>query len=376
MIDSRRDLWAVLARADGDGFLDWYADRAEAAAEAIVRDRRGETLQEIPFRPTPPLSIAFEEAGRMISGGKKLRGALLVLGFAIAGGEADLVDRVIDASIGYEFLHNAFLVHDDIMDRASERRSRPSAWRVFSTALRDAADAEHHGISQAINLGDIIAFWGPLLIAHPAFPGDRAQQAIRILNRTVQATVLGQILDVDPAMRLDTLTEDYVLAIARNKTARYSFVGPLEIGAVLGGMPADDPALQAMESYGIPVGIAFQLKDDYLGVYGDERRVGKPVISDLAEGKKTLLFLELYRRLDEGDRERLISFWGNIAASEDRDLPWVRAKGIATGAVEVVLARLHALVAEARRSIPGVSRDPRIQSLLDQIAEFAIQRDR
>lgn len=363
----KHPLWLVPPTGGREAFADAYLERAARAAKRILDERR----RDAPF-VTPVVEATFGEAAKLIDGGKKLRGGLLVLGFTIAHGEESLQDRIVDASIGYEFLHSAFLVHDDIMDRATLRRSNPTAAATF-TALAPTRDL-HYGVSQAINLGDMIAFWGTLYIAHPQFPGSRVAHAMNILNRAVETTIIGQTLDIDPNVSLATLSEDYVLAIVEDKTAHYSFVTPLQIGAVLGGMSPESDAIRAMADFGVPVGIAFQFQDDDLGVYGNESKIGKSVTSDLVEGKRTLLFFELYRRLDGRDRERFAALWGNAEVS-DADLDWVRRKGEQSGAREAVNRRLHDLVAKAKSAIPRVTDDPPIQEVLSQIADFAIVRD-
>jgi geranylgeranyl diphosphate synthase, type I len=356
----------------GQEFLALYASWAEIAAERVLSQRYGEVVQDLGLASLP-IDQTFDEARKLISGGKRLRGALIVLGYAIAGGNPSSLDRVVDASIGYEFLHNAFLVHDDIMDRAPTRRHRESAWKTF--ARLTPGNSEHYGVAHAINLGDMIAFWGPLLMSHREFDGDRVNDVMEILNRTVQATVAGQILDINPNVTLDDLTEEYVLAIALNKTARYSFAAPLRIGAVLGGMNPNDDLSGRLESYAIPVGIAFQIQDDDLGVYGDETKLGKSVTSDLAEGKRTLLFLELFKRLGQGDRQKFAGMWGKPGVTET-DLQWVRDQGTRTGAQLAVLERAQALVIKAIGSVSYLSQSEPIQRILTEIATFAVDREK
>ena len=313
----------------------------------------------------------FNEARRLISAGKKVRGALVALGFIIAGGSPSLRHRVLEVSIGYEFLHNAFLVHDDIMDQGQVRRNHPSAWVTF-TRSSPSADS-HYGISQAINLGDMMAYWLPPLVAHSDFPGTRISEAVQLIATCVQNTVIGQVLDIDPDVTITEPSDDLLILLARNKTALYSFVVPLQLGAILGGMPTGSPIFASMYDFALPLGIAFQFQDDILGLYGSEEELGKSVTSDLTEGKKTVLFWELYHRLREKDKQHFESLWGNPAIT-DSDLDWTRTMGRTSGALDAIVQRNHTLVAQARTVAYQISSEPALRHLLLEIADFVAQR--
>jgi geranylgeranyl diphosphate synthase type I len=230
-------------------------------------------------------------------------------------------------------------------------------------------------MAQAINLGDMIAFLGPALIADPKFPGKRVTSAIGILSRTVHSTVAGQIMDVDVKKSIAELKVNYVLDISRYKTAYYSFVAPLQIGCVLAGVKPNDSILADIEAFGIPAGIAFQLQDDILGIYADEKILGKSITSDLAEAKKTLFFIELYQRLAQNERKRLSDLWGNkdVGAS---DLIWVRKRGLETKALNKVNKVASDLVAEAKTVVPRLSAESRVRRLLEDLADFTIHREK
>jgi geranylgeranyl diphosphate synthase type I len=317
------------------------------------------------------IDLAFAEARKLISHGKKLRGALIVLGYDITQGDPSLLQLVLDVSVGYEFAHNAFLVHDDIMDRAPIRRNEQTTWKVFAEQIK--GDDDHYGISQAINVGDMMGSWLPALIGRKEFGAAAICSALRILRDIVHTTTLGQTLDINPGISLDQLSYEYVDAIARSKTALYTIAGPLQMGAALAGSPDHLDRHDAFAGFGIPIGVAFQYQDDVLGMYGSREELGKSVSSDLSEAKKTALFLEIHRRLDGPDRERFVKLWGGANISES-EVEWVRRMGRETGALETVQCRAREFVATAETAIPRISEEPHIQSLLRELASFVVER--
>ncbi len=357
--------WVIPQSGEFTEFSERYLALADPAARKVIEEFR----LHIPVEH-PALTAVFSEAEKLITGGKKLRGAFVALGFSIAVGEPHLYSDVIDASIGYEFLHNAFLVHDDIMDRGFVRRGKTSAWVALGSLANGLHEQE--GIAQAINLGDMVAYWLPEILASRHFPPRRVQRAIGILSRTVQTTVAGQILDVNSTVNALTQSEDAMLSIALYKTALYSFVAPLHIGMALGRASAAT-RFDACHQFGVPIGIAFQLQDDILGLYSTEAELGKSVTSDLVEAKKTILFQEIYNRLDATDKEQFLSIYhaGQVTETE---LEWVKGAGIQTGALQAVESRARSLITEGRMFIPRISSDLRIRNLLYDISDFVLNR--
>jgi geranylgeranyl diphosphate synthase type I len=365
-IDRAEPPWLLPEDGNLSTYLNAYLALADAAVDEILARRRSDVPVD-----TIPVNLGFSEVEKLVRGGKKLRGALIALGFAIAGGDAGLRRAVVEASIGYECLHNALLIHDDIMDRATVRRGQPTAWRVFANTLPE--DGDHYGVAQAINLGDMIAYWLPALVAQKAFRPERVIEAIQIISHAVQTTVIGQMLDVDPDITILLPSDERLMDILRCKTAVYTIVAPLQMGAVLGNMRQSTRAYQSIERFGLPVGMAFQLQDDILGVYGTESQLGKSVTSDLSEGKKTLLFWELHRRLDPHDQKRFMSTFGNQDVTE-ADVTWVRDKGRQTGALGAVQQRAQELITQATSVISDITADIRARLLLKSVADFVIER--
>ena len=315
-----------------------------------------------------PVADALADAG---GGGKRLRPALLCWSFVAHGGGDPA--RVLGPAVALELVHTCALVHDDVLDRADERRGAPSVHARFAAALGDATPdaAAAYGTAAAILLGDVaLAAADGELLAADVDPAAlrRAHATFTRLRIEVMA---GQFLDVDAAARRDA-DRDRALRVATLKSARYSVGRPLELGALLAG--ADDAAAARMLAVGDPVGRAFQLRDDLLGVFGDPALTGKPTVSDLAEGKRTLLVAEALARLDPPGRAVLEAGLG------DRDLDAAGAAALrglleTCGARAAVEAQLAAEVAAAGTGIGTSGLGAEAQDDLRAVAAWAAGRD-
>jgi geranylgeranyl diphosphate synthase type I len=267
-----------------------------------------------------------------LRGGKRFRALFCYWGWqAVQSAQTDFdplvsnadrdLESVVGVATGLEFFHAAALVHDDLIDNSDSRRGRPSAHRFFENSHRAegfAGDGASFGRASAILLGDLLLCWSDELIGDTlAVFGDRdaAAAARAEFNRMRVDVTAGQYLDVLEENAWPTIAEEDVipraLRVITYKSAKYSIEAPLAIGASLGG--ASISQLESLRSFGLPLGIAYQLRDDLLGVYGDPEVTGKPAGDDLVEGKRTVLIalarellpINARRSLDEliGDRD-------------------------------------------------------------------------
>lgn len=229
----------------------------------------------------------------------------------------------------------------------------------------------HFGESLAIVVGDMAAAFGNDIIFNSRFPPERKQKALSKLQEIVLNTVSGEILDVMLEAR-GKATEKEILEVHRNKTAKYTVEGPLHLGALLAG--AGKSELKALTDYAIPVGIAFQIQDDILGAYGDEKKLGKPVCSDLREGKQTLLIAKALEFGDRSQRKVINGLLGRRDVSQKeiesfRDI--IRETG--SLAYSQDLARHHI---ETGKKIISKSRlDGETKEFLSGIADYIVNRE-
>ncbi len=254
----------------------------------------------------PGLAPAAEALVDAALGGKRLRGALVCWSYVVHAGADARAEDVLGAAVAVELIHLSALVHDDIIDRSATRRGRPSTHARFAAAHAasgaSAQAAAEHGRNVAILLGDVLLAAAPEPLRRCRVRPEVREHAQAALVRLQVEVMAGQFLDVDAAARR-VGDPDRALTIATLKSGRYSVSRPLELGALLAG--ADPNAAARLLEVGDPLGVAFQLRDDLLGVFGDPAVTGKPAGSDLVEGKRTLLVAETLARLgrDEGRGE-------------------------------------------------------------------------
>jgi geranylgeranyl diphosphate synthase type I len=248
-----------------------------------------------------PEAARFVAAGAdAVTGGKRLRGRFCISGWRAveeASSPAGAAPAsVIAAAAALEVFHAAALVHDDLIDNSDTRRGRPSAHRALEAGHRGSGwlgDADAFGRSAAILLGDLLVAWSDDLLEEglAETSPDRAAAARSQYALMRREVTLGQFLDVAEesafAGEPDDKHAERALRVASFKSARYSVQQPLAIGAALAG--ADAAQAAALAAFGHPLGMAFQLRDDVLGVFGDEAATGKPSGDDLREGKRTVL---------------------------------------------------------------------------------------
>jgi geranylgeranyl diphosphate synthase type I len=281
-------------------------------------------------------------------GGKRLRPEFLWCGWLAGGGAAAGrdVDAVLMVGAALELLQACALVHDDIIDRSERRRGRPATHRAVAKRHADAGLAghpEHHGLSVAVLLGDLALAWADDLFLAGALAlgaGERAAPVWRAMRTEVLA---GQLLDLGVTASTDSdpaAQQRDAMLVNRYKTAAYTVERPLHLGAALAG--AGVAAVDALRSYGADVGVAFQLRDDLLGVFGDPAVTGKPAGDDLMEGKRTVL-LALARAELAADPQRLAELDAGVGRA-DADSDRLAAVITGTGAVAAVEQRITDLV--------------------------------
>ena len=314
------------------------------------------------------------------SGGKSLRPAVALLACGALGGDEA---RALPAAAAIEIYHTWTLVHDDVIDRDDTRRGVPTVHREFAQrAVKEFGwprdDAEHYGRTIAMLAGDVQQSWSWSLLfeAHLEF-GVPAEVVLKLgqdlASRVTPLLVEGETLDVQYSGEALALTEPAIIDMLWKKTgALYEFAGRAGAAIALNDADADSPAARALAEFCSLCGTAFQIQDDILGVVGEERQLGKPVGSDIREGKTTLLTLKALERADTTQRTTILETLGAEEASPAdvqaviqllRELGTIRyAQEQARRFVEEALAHLTALP-------PSANRD-----LLEQWARYMIQR--
>lgn len=252
----------------------------------------------------------------IMAGGKRLRPYLVLLAYEGYGGTER--DKIIKVAAGWEILHQAMLVHDDIIDRDYTRHGEPNVsgqlQEIYAENSITPEDCDHYANSGALLAGDLALSSAYQLFLQSQFDPGVLLPACRLLGGTINTVIGGELLDTEAVMQPIESTDS--LLIAELKTASYSFVGPMQCGALLAG--ANENELAKLNSIGIALGVAFQLSDDLLGVFGDEKVTGKSISSDIHEGKRTLLVQYALEASGDDDRAFLATILGNPLATSDQ----------------------------------------------------------
>ncbi|ANW22128.1 geranylgeranyl diphosphate synthase [Streptomyces clavuligerus] len=308
----------------------------------------------------------------VLRGGKRLRPLLCACGWYAAGGTGDPT-AVVRVGAALELFHAFALVHDDLMDRSATRRGRPAVHRALADryrSTRDHATAERLGVGSAILLGDLACVWSCELL-HTAPLTPRQFSALLPVVHAMRTEVMyGQYLDL-LATGEPTADVRGPLRVARYKTATYTCERPLHAGAALAGGP--EAVLDACTAYALPLGEAFQLRDDLLGVFGDPRATGKSRLDDLREGKHTALVALALDQGDPGQRAELLRLVGDSELDE-RGAARVRALLTGTGARAGVEHMIRARRAQALHALCTAPFPPAVAAVLRDLADSLTER--
>jgi geranylgeranyl diphosphate synthase type I len=296
-----------------------------------------------------------------MSGGKRIRGILVKLGYNLISQKHP--PEIITAAVAHEIFQTAFLIHDDIIDKSVLRRGQKSAYYRLGN--------NHYGISQAICLGDLGFFLALKLVSSTEFPTAYKNRAMQSFVTAAHETALGQILDVRETHFKKSVSEKDILDIYRNKTAQYTIIEPLKLGAILAG--ANEKILSKIELFGENLGIAFQIQDDILGVFGDEQTVGKSVSSDIKEGKTTLLLVQARKKANLKQMDILDKLYGRDKITEN-DFHKIKKVFIKTGALSYTKRRVMEYTEKAKIIIPKLGSDKGAQTILRELADYLISR--
>lgn len=323
---------------------------------------------------TPIAAEMWQKMEDFIAGGKRIRGGLVKLGYECF--KKPDKKKILPVSVTVEITHGAILVHDDIIDASEFRHHHPTVYKKYEEKYHQQGYTKgtplHYGESMGIVVGIGGYYEAVSLLTKTQFPEKFKVAAIEELSRFMTETGYGEALDVDLAHR-PKIKEKDVLTVHTLKTAQYTIVGPLKIGAFLAG--AKRRQLKKFEDYGIPVGIAFQLQDDILGIFGSEEKLGKPVGDDLKEGKNTLLYTQALKRGSSRQRRRLMSLWGkkDVTLKEVKEAREIIRE---TGSFEYSQKLARKLVEQGKETVPRLSKNKELQEVFYSLADFIIEREK
>ncbi len=307
-----------------------------------------------------------------LAGGKRLRAAFMYWGYKAAGGRDN--DKIIEASMSIELTHIFLLIHDDIIDRDSFRHGVPAMHKVYEKMAKRfylKKDPKHFGNSMAMIVGDMAAAAGNEIIFNSRFSPEKILEALAKLQDIVSVTVTGEMMDVVLEAR-GRASEEEIRKVHENKTAKYTIEGPLHLGALLAG--AKGKILDDLSAYAVPVGIAFQVQDDILGVFGSEEKLGKPVCSDLREGKQTLLIVKALEKGNIGDRKLINRLLGNKNVT-DEEIEKFREVLKKTGSLAYSQDLAKSLVEKGKKALEKSAIQKDAKDFMIGIADYIVNRE-
>ena len=349
--------------------LDRLRGAVSAALEEFL-DRQRATLAAMDDTLTP----VVDEVAALAAGGKRLRPAFAYWGWRGARGTDGEDDAaVLRAVAALEFVHASALVHDDVMDGAHTRRGRPATHVGFANrhAVADlGGDGDMFGTGAAILVGDLALVWSDELLRRSGLSDAALGRARRIWDTMRTEVTAGQYLDLLRAAG-GLPGPDGALTVARYKSAGYTVQRPLQLGAAIAG--AGPHVLEACTAIGLPLGEAFQLRDDVLGVFGDPAVTGKSADDDLREGKQTLLIALAEHEADAAGRRLLTEVLGDASAGGE-EFDALRRLIETTGARARVEERIAEQTARARAAIAAAPLSADARAALDALAIAATTR--
>jgi geranylgeranyl diphosphate synthase type I len=307
----------------------------------------------------------------VLGGGKRLRPAFAYWGYRGAGGSDD--EQVVAAVAALELVQASALIHDDLMDRSDTRRGVPSVHRRFERRHVDErwrGGAAAFGDSAAVLLGDLALVWSDELLHGSGLPAAALTRARPVFDEMRTEVTVGQYLDVLTQATADTSLER-AGKVARFKSAKYTVERPLLLGGAIAGAR---PELQtAYSAFGLPLGEAFQLRDDVLGIFGDPAQTGKPAGDDLREGKRTYLIAAAFAALDDGSRAELDAGLGDPGL-DDAGVRKLRVLIRDCGALAATERRIDELTTASLTALAAADMDDEARAVLRALADAATRR--
>jgi len=333
------------------------ASRVDKRLEALLAVER-ERWAKVDVDLVPPID---EIARLVLAGGKRLRPAFCFWGFVGAGGDPT-DELVIDAGAALELLHAFALFHDDVMDGSLTRRGEPTTNAKFEAshgANKLAGESRRFGDGVAILVGDLAYVYSDQLMR------NASPQAWTIWNELRIELNFGQYLDM-LGSAMNERRREKAERICRSKSGKYTIERPLHLGALLAAPTRGDELIPALSTYGLPLGDAFQMRDDVLGAFGDTAITGKPVGDDLREGKPTPLMAIATARANAAQLKEL-QLVGNQDLTPEQ-IARVQEVIRETGALDELETVITRLTDEA---IAAVQHVPFVQSVRDELITLA-----
>ncbi|MFP7364449.1 polyprenyl synthetase family protein [Corynebacterium callunae] len=349
---------------------------------AVVHDRLSGFLdskdEDIAAIGTPVSDAVSYLRSFVLNGGKRIRPLYAWAGFVAAGGlehSSEKIEAVLDAAASLEFIQACALIHDDIIDSSDTRRGAPTVHRAVEAYHREHSlegSAAHFGESVSILAGDMALVWAEDMLQDSGLSAAALQRS-RPAWRGMRTEVIGgQLLDIYLEAHANESVE-LANSVNRFKTAAYTIERPLHLGASIAG--ASPELIGALRNYGHDIGIAFQLRDDLLGVFGDPAITGKPAGDDLREGKRTVLLAKALERADRNSPAAAAAIRAGIGkVTQPADIAELAQLIRETGAEAEIEEMIANLTTSGLEHLETVTMPAEVKTLLRDLAIRSTER--
>ncbi|AXI25728.1 serralysin [Methanofervidicoccus sp. A16] len=284
----------------------------------------------------------------LMAGGKRIRPYLTILTYML---KKDSIEEVLPAALAVELIHNYTLIHDDIMDNDDRRRGIPTVHVVY-------------GKPMAILAGDLLYAEAFVAVSDIRDP-EKAHEVLKVLSRSCVDVCVGQAMDMEFEEREDITMEEYLEMISKKTGAL--IVTSVEVGAIMGECSPEER--ESLREYAKRIGLAFQIQDDILDLVGNKNKIGKPIGSDIREGKKTLIVIHALQHLPEDKKKRLLEILGKRDA-KDEEIE--EAIEILRDSIEFAREMVKKYITESKEYLKIFDKERRKK--LEDIADFIMER--
>lgn len=307
------------------------------------------------------------------AGGKRLRPYMILLMYQAYSQKQ--VTNALPAAAAQELIHQSMLIHDDIIDRDTFRYHIKNISGqyddIYADLIKNPAERRHFADSSALLAGDLLISEAHMQIARLDVDSTLFDQVHRLFSQSVFHVAGGELIDTEASFEKEGVIDP--LTVAEQKTASYSFVGPLLIGAVLGG--ASESQQHILKHLGTSVGIAYQLRDDLIGVFGDSDTTGKSTDGDIREGKRTVLIDEFYKRATDQQKAEFEKTFGNSKATREA-ISEARQLLEATGAKDAIEGYINNYKKETTQSLEALTISSEHKAMLESLITASLERNK
>lgn len=302
--------------------------------------------------------------------GKLLRGTLFLMSCEMLGKK--LNHELVNIACGIELMHTSLLIHDDIIDKDYTRRGQKTVFAKYIDRGKNIKvyDPLHYGISMGIVSGITASLLAFELFAK--YDSPKLSKLLKFYSNEIYLVSLAEGADSEFGQSIKEATEDEIYSIYKFKTARYTFSVPFVMGCIVSD--AEKKTTEILESIGEIAGIIFQMKDDEIGLFGDEKTIGKPVGGDIRENKKTIIRVLLYKRINDSEKERLNKIFGNGRVSKN-DIETVKKMINKYKILDALSKDTEAKMEKIRTLLGKLTFDDKYKKMLNELLEFNLKRN-